>query len=188
MVMITLGPARSRLLERVAAPVAEPVSLSEAKLYLRVDGAGEDALIGDLIASARMMAEQWLRRSLMGQAWKLAYDYGIAECVWLPMGPVVSVVSVVVVGLDGSSVTLAADQYWLNAAKDSLKMNVGVSAKRVEITYLTGYGDADDVPPPIKLGILSHMAQLYDNRGEGMTEGLPMQTAGLYLPFREVRL
>ncbi|MBY0407045.1 MAG: head-tail connector protein, partial [Rickettsiales bacterium] len=64
MVMITLGPARSRLLERATAPVAEPLTLAETKLYLRVSGGDEDALIGDMIASARIMAEQWLRRSL----------------------------------------------------------------------------------------------------------------------------
>lgn len=188
MVMITLGPARSRLLERVGAPVSEPLNLAETKLYLRVDGSTEDTLIGDLIASARVMAEQWMRRSLMTQTWKLAYDYGIPECVWLPMGPVVSVSSVVLVMQDGSNVVLAADQYWLSAARDSLKVQQALNAKRIEITYIAGFGDAEDVPPPITLGMLAHVAQLYDNRGEGLTESMPVQAAGLYLPFREARL
>ncbi len=188
MVMITLGPARSRLLERVAGPVAEPLSLDETKLYLRVDSTLEDTLIADLITSARVLAEQWLRKSLMSQTWKLAYDYGIPDCVWLPMGPVADVASVVLFAVDGSSVTLAANQYWLNAAKDRLQMCGELLAHRVEIMYHTGYGDADDVPQPVKLGMLAHVAQLYDNRGEGVGGVLPAQAAGLYLPFREVRL
>ena len=188
MVMITLGPARSRLLMRIVAPVTEPLTLAETKIYLRVDGTDEDALIGDLIASARVMAEQWLRRSLMSQTWKLAYDYGIAPCVWLPMGPIVDVASVILFADDESMTTLASDQYWLNAAKDKLTLQSEVCARRVEITYHTGYGDAEDVPPPIKLGMLAHVAQLYDNRGEGLAEPFPSQSAGLYLPFREVRL
>ncbi len=188
MVMITLGPARSRLLERITAPATEPLTLAEAKIYLRVDGTDQDALIGDLIASARVMAEQWLRRSLMSQTWKLAYDYGIPDYVWLPMGPVVSVASVVLVADDGSTATLAADQYWLNAAKDRLIIQNVCGVKRAEVTYNTGYGAAEDVPAPIKTGMLAHVAQLYDNRGEGLAEPFPAQSAGLYLPFREVRL
>ncbi|MBY0408241.1 MAG: phage gp6-like head-tail connector protein, partial [Rickettsiales bacterium] len=62
------------------------------------------------------------------------------------------------------------------------------AARRVEITYHTGYGDADDVPMPIKLGMLAHVAQLYDNRGEAVMGALPAQAVSLYLPFREMRL
>ena len=165
MVMITLGPARSRLLERVVSPAAEPLTLAEAKLYLRVDGGLEDGLIGDLIASARIMAEQWLRRSLISQTWKLAYDQGVSECVWLPMGPVVDIASVTLVDEAGGTRTLAADQYWLNAARDILRFDGEIISHRVEITYHTGHGDAGDVPQSIKLGLMAHVAQLYENRG-----------------------
>ena len=124
----------------------------------------------------------------MAQTGKLALDYGIPNSVRLPMGPVVSIASVVLFNQDGSSVTLAADRYWLNAAKDMLKIEDGLSARRVEIVYHTGYGDVEDVPQPIKLGILAHVAQLYESRGEGLAGVVPAQVVGLYLPFREVRL
>jgi uncharacterized phiE125 gp8 family phage protein len=188
MVMMTLGPARSRLLERVSAPVSEPLSLEETKLYLRVDGSLEDALIGDLIASARIMAEQWLRKSLLSQVWRLGYDYGICDHVWLPMGPVMSVESVVLFDRSGGQTVFAPELYGLNAARDALVLDGSAMAHRVEITYHTGYGVAGDVPAPIRQGMLAHVALLYDNRGDGMDAGMPMQAAGLYMPFREVRL
>lgn len=188
MVMLTLGPARSRLLERVTAPVAEPLTLEETKLYLRVDHAQEDALIGDLITSARVTAEHWLRRSLMTQRWRIAFDHGVPDCLWLPMGPVVSVDSVTLVDASGAQTALGSATYRLNAARDRLTVDTAAPALRAEITYSTGYGNAQDVPAPIRAGLLAHVAQLYDDRGDAPSAALPAQAAGLYLPFREVRL
>ncbi len=49
-----------RKLVQASAPASEPVTLAEAKLYLRVDAATEDTLIGELITAARVAAEQYL--------------------------------------------------------------------------------------------------------------------------------
>ena len=178
---------RSRMLARVVAPVSEPLTLSEAKLYLRVDHGNEDVLINDLIVAARMTAEHWLKRSLMTQSWKLAYDDCVPEEVYLPMGPVNSVSSVAIVDSEGGTDTLDSDHYTLSANKDVLAFDTVPSGFRIEIVYATGYGDATAVPRPIKLGMLSHIAAMYDGRGEGGA-ALPAQSAGLYMPFREVCL
>ena len=55
-------------------PTAEPVTLAEAKLHLRVDGTDEDTLITMLISSARTHAENVCRRSFMTQTWCLYLD------------------------------------------------------------------------------------------------------------------
>jgi uncharacterized phiE125 gp8 family phage protein len=179
---------RSRLLTRVAAPASEPVSLTEAKLYLRVDNTTEDTLINDLIVAARMTAEGWLKRSLITQSWKLAYDDYICEEVDLPMGPVNSITSVVVFSRDGSSQTLSNSIYYLNASKDVLIFDTVNFGFRIEITYETGFGSASSVPKAIKQGMLEHIAVMYDRRAEPDDIALPEQTLCLYLPFRELRL
>lgn len=183
-----LRNTRSRLLVRTVAPASEPLTLAEAKLYLRVDHDDEDALITDLITTVRMAAESWLRRSLISQSWQLAYDSGIGECVGLPMSPVTGIDSVVLVNRDGTTATVDSDAYWLNAAKDALEMDSPLIAHRVEINYDTGYGNAAAVPKPIKQGMLCHIAALYDSRGQAGDTPLPDQAAALYMPFREVRL
>ena len=58
----------------VTAPAAEPLTLAEAKLHLRVDDTADDALIGALITAARQHAEHDTRRALVTQTWKLALD------------------------------------------------------------------------------------------------------------------
>lgn len=176
-----------RALERIVAPVLEPVTLAEAKLYLRVDGNAEDVLVTSLISAARQCAEEFLQKSLMPQRWKLTFeDYAPVE-IPLPRGPVQSIVSVKTISDTGAETTIATDQYRLSAAKDLLRLKTTLYAQRVEVVYDAGYADAASVPGPIKYGMLAHIATLFDQRGDA-EETLPAQTYALYAPFREVRL
>lgn len=186
--MLHSDSTRSRLLTRVAAPADEPLSLAEAKLYLRVDHDAEDLLINDLIVSSRMTAEDWLKRSLITQSWKLAYDACLPECVALPMGPVNSVTSVTVVNRDNTTQEIDSDTYYLNAAKDTLIFDSAVIGFRIEIVYSTGFGAGPAVPRPIKQGMLAHIASMYDHRTEAQYAVLPTQAISLYMPFRGVGL
>lgn len=178
---------RNRLLVRITPPVSEPLSLAQAKLYLRVDHSADDTLISDLITAARGGAETWLRRSLMTQSWKLAYDDYIPEMVMLPMGPVNDITSISAIDRDGTTSVVDDALYYLNAAKDTLVLDSDVFSHRVEIVYSAGYGDASDVPPAITQGLLAHIAAMYDARGEAETD-LPTQAIRLYAPFRMVVL
>lgn len=191
---------RNRLLTRVGAPASEPVTLEEAKIYMRIDNDNEDALIGDLIVAARMTAEEWLKRSLITQSWKLSYDDNcglfartrnepwVYDMVRLSMGPVTEITDVSVFDREDNSTSLDSASYYLNASKDELVLTSSVSGIRVEISFDAGYGDAGDVPRAIKQGMLAHIASMYDNRGSDGDMALPDQTLGLYFPFREVRL
>lgn len=56
------------------APAQEPVTLSEAKLHLRVDFPEDDTLITMLIGAARVAAENICRRAFITQKWDLFLD------------------------------------------------------------------------------------------------------------------
>ena len=58
----------------VTPPAEEPVSLTEAKLHLRVDFAEDDALITALITAARQAAETITGRQLVTARWKMTLD------------------------------------------------------------------------------------------------------------------
>ena len=64
----------------LTAPAVEPLTLAEAKAYLRVETPDDDDLIAALIAGARIHVEAETRRALITQSWRLSRD------AWPPDG------------------------------------------------------------------------------------------------------
>lgn len=176
----------TRLIERISDPATEPLSLAEVRTFLRIDGADEDSLLDELIATSRMLAEEVTGKSMITQSWKIAYDDCAPAEVMLPYGPVQSITSVKSIDEDGNETVVAATSYHLNAAKDTLVFESVPSGHRVEIVVVTGFGNAaTDVPSSIRQGMLVHVANLYEHR-DSMNPPLVAQM--LYASHREVRI
>lgn len=77
-------------LSDTAQSFSEPVTLSEAKQFLRVDDDDDDALIAGLITTARSQAEVYQQRVLVRKQFDLTYDTWPGYRVELA-SPVVSV-------------------------------------------------------------------------------------------------
>jgi uncharacterized phiE125 gp8 family phage protein len=170
-----------RGLRRISAPATEPVTLSETKLFLRVDSSTEDTLISTLITAAREAAENYLRKSFITQGWEISYNDMIPQRIALPMRPIQSITSIVC-----DSTTLSAESYALNAAKDTIDCASSIYGNLITITYVAGYGSsASSVPTAIKQALLHHIASMYDDRTH---ESIPSVSLSLLQPYREVRL
>lgn len=175
-----------RGLVRVAAPAAEPLTLAETKEFLRITHEDDNARIGDMMIAARSLAEQWLKRSLVTQSWKLSFEDAICGSIRLPMGPVQSISSVVSSDINAVATTVAAGAYALSPAKDALVVDSIITGTRIDVTYVAGYGSGSQIPKPIKLGMLQHIAAMYD--GEMTLAPIPDSVLGYYMPFRELSL
>jgi hypothetical protein len=55
---------------QTAAPAAEPLSLDDAKAYLRVDHGDDDTFISSLIVTSRLQVETALDLALIQQSWR----------------------------------------------------------------------------------------------------------------------
>jgi len=170
---------------RITAPAAEPLTLAETKEFLRIPHNDDDGRITDMIITARSLAEHWLKRSLITQSWKLSYENGIRGTIRLPMGPVRSITSVTATTGD-TTATIDSSAYALNVAGDGLVIESIITGDRIDITYSAGYGNASQVPKPIKLGMLQHVAAMLD--GQVSLAPIPDQVLSLYMPFREILL
>lgn len=187
------------IVELSVEPEVEPVSLSEMKAHLRVDSTVDDAYITSLITSARRHCEEYAWRSFCTQTWTMTLDAFPSGVIELPRGRVQSVV-VQYYDEDGELQTLDAEEYvtsFSDARSRIAPISGGswpetedrIGAVLIEVTG--GYGDASDVPEPIKSAIKLHAGHLYANREDVVTgtiaTKLPVGVERILDPYRLFR-
>lgn len=183
-----------------APPVIEPISLAEAKAYLRIDATDEDALIGTLIASARAQVERTCGLTLNTQGWSLFLDAWPGNgAIALPLAPVRSVGAIKLHDAAGGHEVMLPADYTLDLAGRPARIVVtgerlspGRRLNGIEIAFLAGFGDgADDVPAPIRQALLLLVAHGFERRepvAADEANDVPMTVASLLAPWREMRL
>ena len=158
-----------------SGPLAEPVSVADAKAHMRIDSTAEDALIASLIVTSRLHIEAALGLALLTQAWSYFVDaWPRSREIVLPLKPVQAVAIVRVWAQDGTSRTVSADTFTLDGegtpprlvlSRSAAPPAPGRSASGIEIAFDAGYGDAGaDVPAPIRQALLLLVAHWFENR------------------------
>lgn len=156
-------------------PEIEPITLTEAKAHLRVDGTAEDSLITGLIQAAREYAETYTNRALITQVWDYTLDYFPASgVIELPKPPLQAVNSITYKDTAGNTQTWDDDNYEVDTSEvfGRITPSYGIvwpstqsTINAVTVRFTAGYGDcASDIPQSIKQGILMYIADLYDSR------------------------
>ena len=154
------------------APSSEPITLSEAKLYLRVDNSADDALITALITAAREAVERYTSRALGTQTITQVLDCFPGFGFRLAVHPVQSITSVTYKDENGNTQTLSSSIYML----DNYEMPNGVVLKAnqqfpsvypetnaVTVVYVAGEV-AGNVPKAILQAMYLAIADFYENR------------------------
>ena len=172
-------------------PATEPVTLAQAKAWLRVEsGNDEDDLIAALIPAARARAEWHTGRAFVTQGWTLWLDRA-APRIDIPLAPLQAVTAVTLYAPDGTATVLDGGDYTVDLAGSRLALKAMPQNLRplnaVAIAFTAGYGEAGDVPPPIGQAILQIVASLYEHRG-GEPAPTPESALALLAPYRLLHL
>jgi uncharacterized phiE125 gp8 family phage protein len=177
-------------------PVAEPVTLGEAKAYLRIDHDAEDALVMALIAASRRQVEAMTGLALMTQGWSFFADDWPAQGEFaLPLHPLIAVEELKVHGEEGEPAEIDPAHYyvdrWARPARLILRERnwprPGRIANGIELAATLGFGgEAGDVPEDLRQAILRLVAHWHERRGDG--QGRPLGFDALIAPYRAVRL
>ena len=184
--------------ECLTGPVAEPLTLADAKAFLRIDHTAEDGLLAALITAARQAIESASGRILMAQTWRVTRDaWPVSGLILAPLAPVRAVVAARV--FTGTAfAALPLDVFTLR--RDRAPAVIGVDLARaprptralggIELDLTLGYGATPaDVPADLIQAVRLLTAHLYENRDGTTGAGrLPEPVEALLRPYRLVRL
>jgi uncharacterized phiE125 gp8 family phage protein len=178
-------------MQLITPPAAEPVSLAEAKLHLRVDFDEDDALILALISAARQAAEMLTQRQLVTARWRMVLDsfpscglMGVpagqtftlpGHAILIPKSPLQSMLEIRYLDMAGVSQVMPSAHYTVDKACEPARITpvfgqiwpvalpqIGA----VSVTFDAGYGSAADVPEGLKSWIKLRLGSLYAHREE----------------------
>ena len=159
----------------VSEPTVYPVTLDEAKEWLRIDGTSSDAEVHAIIQAATKVAEHWLNRPIISRQYDLVMDEFL-PVIEINKLPVTAVSSITYDDVDGVSQTLASSAYKvsLGAKYENCRIQPAVNQTwpstyndldAVTIRFTCGYGASwNDVPQTVRTGILFICAGMFDTR------------------------
>jgi len=181
-------------------PAGEPLSLAEARQFLRVEHADDDAVITALIAAARAHVEALTRRALMTQTWRIVLDAWPANGRVAPrIGPLKTLLAVRMFDAVGVAHALEVESFVVDTAANVIAAPCwalpapGRSVAGIELDVICGFGAlASDVPADLIHALKLLLAHWYDNRGLAPAGGgAASQPAGLHAliaPYRGLSL
>jgi len=184
----------------VTPPAVEPVTLAEAKAYLRLDQSDEDDLVARLISAAREHVEAMTRVKMITQVWRVVLDdWPVRGVIALPVVPLRAVLAVTVYDADGVPSVLPPSSYLADLASAPGRLRLKQAARPgallngVEVEVRAGYGDSPaDVPAPLRQAVLQLVAHWFEHR-EAVVLGaapalVPGSVAALAGPYRVASL
>lgn len=207
--MIKLSPTNYIL---VTDSASEPVTLTEVKTYLRIDGTDYDNILTPLITTARQLAEKITGRDMINKTWKTYLDYfafgaypssytnivlnsyGFFEsgyAIELAKSKLQSITSIkylvddVLTVYDSSNyyITNESDYSSIYLTSSATAPTVDVKKQAVEIIFVSGYGaSSSDVPQALRQAILAHIAYLFNNPDDCDSSGNALANS-IYAPY-----
>lgn len=157
------------------APVIEPFTTAYIKAWLKIPSSVtvEDALIADMIISARWWAEQGSGRALLTQTISEYFDCWNLCGLSLSVAPIQSITSVSYLS-NGSYVTWDAANYNADIIREPGRITLKNGGQlpsydlstpnAIRVVYVAGDTATTLIPGTIKDAMLQRIAFLYENR------------------------
>ena len=181
-------------------PVAEPITLAEAKAHLRLDTSDEDALLSALIRTARDYLEGQTGLCLVTRLLRLYLDdWPEGKVIQIARGPVQTIEIVTVYDAFGTPVEVGTSGYVLDGTASPARLvlpdrpGTARGVNGIEIDFTAGFGESGaDVPDTLKRAMLLHIAAMFELRGvlslEDQPGAVPQGYDRLIAPYRMRRL
>lgn len=171
-------------------PGEAPVSLNEARGWLRLGASIDDAVVAGLIRAAANICESFVGQWLIVREAEEELAIAGGE-VRLSARPVAGIDAVTLIAAAGDESDVAEAGWRLHLAPDGagrLSVAAAGDAVRLRVRYRAGMAaDANAIPEAVRHGILRMMQHLHEARG-GEGAAPPAMIAALWQPWRRIGL
>ena len=176
----------------LADPIAPPAeAIAAAQAYLRIDGAGEEALIARLIATAIGHGEGFTGQALIARTMRDILTVG-SDWRRLRRAPVAAIAGVEALAPAVDPVALAPGGFAVDIDAGGhgwVRIPDAGGARRARVTYTAGLaGGWSGLPEPIAQGVVRLAAHLFTHRDARDEGAPPAAIAALWRPWRRMRL
>ena len=193
-------------LKLITPAASDPISITDAKMHLRVVDSDQDDLINALIKAATSNCEAWTGRALIDQTWDLYLDEFPTDDleIMIPKPPLIEVVSINYTDTSGADQSISSSSFYVDNVSEpgwvvpadvlSTAWPVTLDAiNSVRIRFRAGYLNANSpadngVPEDIKAAVKLLLGSMYEHR-ETQVVGtiankLPWSVENLLRPHR----
>lgn len=183
----------------IEQPEAEPLTLDELKLHLRITVADEDSWLTSRITAARQAAESFCNRFIAEQTVEMRTPGWPGRCSWigtLPGSDPATSVVVKYLDADNAEQTLDPGAYalgwgaptWIFGEPRTPWPALAAGPDTVRVQYVAGYGEGNPTPEDIKHAMLLMIGEWYEGRenaviGSSVAE-IPNGVKTLLWPYR----
>lgn len=145
--------------------ILEPITLTEAKNFCKIDISTDDDLINILITAARQMCEAYTGVGFVEHNAVAVLNNSNGD-IYIPYGPIIAINSVV----NEQGTTLVLDLDYTIGGNEFKRLRTPL-ANNITIDYTTGY---TTLPEALKTALLNQVYYLYDNRAIGNDDISPI--------------
>lgn len=162
------------------ASTGDPITLDQAKEFLRVDTEDDDGLILAQITGATNYAQDVQGRKYMTQTWTYYLDeWPDKDYINLPFPPLQSITSLKYTDSADAVTTVSTSSYNVDSVSEPGRLVLAYGEtwplvtlaplNPIAIVFTCGYGGADDVPEETKNAIKLILDELYETREVNVT-------------------
>ena len=124
------------ILEKITDATEEPISLEEAKIFLRIDSDFENDLISSMIKAAVISAEGYTGKSFIKKKYKLSYDNYVNIENDIPKKPVINIEEARIINADNSVTIIDTSKYFLSSGNEKIIFDQEFAGKKIEIILI----------------------------------------------------
>lgn len=160
-------------LRLVTAPTQDPVTVTEMKEYLRVDGSELDTTIGNLIKAAREAAQNYQNKVFFTQTWELSFDRFPTMPVKIPLPPLQGLESVKYIDSDGTEHVMDLNDFIVDKRSEPgrVTLKTGKSWPCVQLQaidsvifrFTAGHDSVNKIPHTVKLAYMLYVTYFLDH-------------------------